>query len=95
MRVASTQAIAQKLHICVAFLGGWQPLSSAVCADDGSCDSAEYLFFCCCFLTSLFHYFHAPPLPLQVMGPEALLRDKIKQTRHREGYEEGLSSSHK
>ena len=29
------------------------------------------------------------------MGPEALLRDKIKQKRHREGYEDGLSSSHK
>ena len=31
----------------------------------------------------------------KVMGPEALLREKIKQKRHREGYEEGLSSSHK
>jgi AdoMet-dependent rRNA methyltransferase SPB1 len=29
------------------------------------------------------------------MGPEALLKQKIKQKRHREGYEEGLSSSHK
>ena len=29
------------------------------------------------------------------MGPEALIRDKIKQKRHREGYEDGLSSSHK
>ena len=29
------------------------------------------------------------------MGPEALLREKIKQKRHREGYEDGLSSSHK
>jgi AdoMet-dependent rRNA methyltransferase SPB1 len=29
------------------------------------------------------------------MGPEALLREKIKQRRHREGYEEGLSSSYK
>jgi hypothetical protein len=31
----------------------------------------------------------------QVMGPEALLKQKIKQKRHREGYEDGLSSSHK
>jgi AdoMet-dependent rRNA methyltransferase SPB1 len=29
------------------------------------------------------------------MGPEALLKQKIKQKRHREGYEEGLSSSHR
>ena len=29
------------------------------------------------------------------MGPEALLREKIKQRRHREGYDEGISSSHK
>jgi AdoMet-dependent rRNA methyltransferase SPB1 len=35
------------------------------------------------------------PLLLQVMGPEALLREKIKQKRHREGYEDGLSSSFK
>jgi AdoMet-dependent rRNA methyltransferase SPB1 len=28
------------------------------------------------------------------MGPEALLKQKIKQTRHREGYAEGISSSH-
>ena len=42
------------------------------------------------------------PPPLQevaeakkVMGPEALLREKIKQRRHREGYDEGISSSHK
>jgi AdoMet-dependent rRNA methyltransferase SPB1 len=34
-------------------------------------------------------------LLLQVMGPEALLKQKIKQKRHREGYEEGLSSSHR
>lgn len=32
---------------------------------------------------------------LQVMGPEALLKQKIKQKRHREGYDDGLSSSHK
>lgn len=31
----------------------------------------------------------------KVMGPEALLREKIKQRRHREGYEEGLSTTHK
>ena len=31
----------------------------------------------------------------KVMGPEALLREKIKQRRHREGYEDGLSTSHK
>lgn len=31
----------------------------------------------------------------KVMGPEALLRQKIKQRRFREGYEEGLSTSHK
>lgn len=29
------------------------------------------------------------------MGPEALLKQKIKQKRHREGYDDGLSSSHK
>lgn len=29
------------------------------------------------------------------MGPEALLKQKIKQKRHREGYEDGLSSSHR
>ncbi len=31
----------------------------------------------------------------KVMGPDALIRQKIKQVRHREGYDEGLSSSHK
>lgn len=31
----------------------------------------------------------------KVMGPEALMRQKIKQRRHREGYEEGLSVVHK
>lgn len=31
----------------------------------------------------------------KVMGPEALLKMKIKQTRHREGYEDGLSTTHK
>eukprot|EP00201_Polytomella_parva_P021348 CAMPEP_0175047888 /NCGR_PEP_ID=MMETSP0052_2-20121109/5861_1 /TAXON_ID=51329 ORGANISM="Polytomella parva, Strain SAG 63-3" /NCGR_SAMPLE_ID=MMETSP0052_2 /ASSEMBLY_ACC=CAM_ASM_000194 /LENGTH=905 /DNA_ID=CAMNT_0016311845 /DNA_START=19 /DNA_END=2736 /DNA_ORIENTATION=+ len=31
----------------------------------------------------------------KVMGPEALLRQKIKQRRFREGYEEGLSTMHK
>jgi AdoMet-dependent rRNA methyltransferase SPB1 len=31
----------------------------------------------------------------RVMGPEALLRDKVKQKRHREGYEDGLSTTHK
>lgn len=43
-----------------------------------------------------------PPYPLQevaevkkVMGPDALIRQKIKQVRHREGYDEGISSSHK
>lgn len=35
------------------------------------------------------------PSEPQVMGPEALLKQKIKQKRHREGYDEGLSSSHK
>lgn len=29
------------------------------------------------------------------MGPDALLKQKIKQKRHREGYEEGLSTMHK
>lgn len=29
------------------------------------------------------------------MGPEALLRQKITQKRHREGYEEGLSTLRK
>lgn len=29
------------------------------------------------------------------MGPEALIKEKIKQRRHREGYEEGVSTSHK
>ncbi len=29
------------------------------------------------------------------MGPEALLRQKIKQQRFREGYEEGFSTSHR
>ena len=29
------------------------------------------------------------------MGPDALLKQKIKQKRFREGYEEGLSSMHK
>ncbi|KAL6765538.1 FtsJ-like methyltransferase-domain-containing protein [Haematococcus lacustris] len=31
----------------------------------------------------------------KVMGPDALMKQKIKQVRHREGYEEGLSTSHK
>ncbi|KAF5833809.1 FtsJ-like methyltransferase-domain-containing protein [Dunaliella salina] len=31
----------------------------------------------------------------RVMGPEALLRQKIKQHRHRSGYEDGLSTMHK
>lgn len=31
----------------------------------------------------------------KVMGPEALLRMKVKQRRFREGYAEGLSTSHK
>ncbi|KAI8471074.1 MAG: adoMet-dependent rRNA methyltransferase spb1 [Monoraphidium minutum] len=31
----------------------------------------------------------------KVMGPEALLKMKIKQKRHREGYDDGLSTSHK
>lgn len=31
----------------------------------------------------------------RVMGPDALIKMKIKQKRHREGYEEGLSTSHK
>eukprot|EP00967_Tisochrysis_lutea_P151398 scaffold294438_cov18-Tisochrysis_lutea.AAC.1 len=31
----------------------------------------------------------------RVMGPEALLRQKIKQHRHRGGYEDGLSTMHK
>ena len=29
------------------------------------------------------------------MGPDALLKQKIKQKRFREGYEEGLSTTHK
>lgn len=29
------------------------------------------------------------------LGPDALLRAKVKQKRFREGYEEGLSSTHK
>lgn len=29
------------------------------------------------------------------MGPDALLKQKIKQKRFREGYQEGLSSMHK
>ena len=29
------------------------------------------------------------------MGPDSLLRQKVKQKRFREGYEEGLSSTHK
>ncbi|KXZ53085.1 hypothetical protein GPECTOR_8g77 [Gonium pectorale] len=33
--------------------------------------------------------------PKKVMGPEALLRQKIKQRRFREGYEEGFSTSHR
>jgi len=36
-----------------------------------------------------------PPPSLQVLGPEALLKLKVKQKRHREGYEDGISSSHK
>ena len=28
-------------------------------------------------------------------GPDALLKDKIKQKRHREGYEEGVSVIHR
>ena len=28
-------------------------------------------------------------------GPDALLKDKIKQKRHREGYEEGVSVMHR
>ena len=30
-----------------------------------------------------------------VAGPDALLKDKIKQKRHREGYEEGVSVMHR
>ncbi len=29
------------------------------------------------------------------MGPDALLKQKVKQKRFREGYEDGLSSTHK
>ena len=29
------------------------------------------------------------------MGPDALLKQKLKQKRFRDGYEEGLSSMHK
>ena len=29
------------------------------------------------------------------LGPDALLRQKVKQKRFREGYEDGLSSTHK
>ena len=31
----------------------------------------------------------------KIMGPDALLKQKIKQRRHREGYEEGLSSTYR
>lgn len=31
----------------------------------------------------------------KVMGPDALLRQKITQKRHRDGYEEGSSSLHR
>ena len=31
----------------------------------------------------------------RIMGPDALLKQKIKQRRHREGYEEGLSSTYR
>ncbi|KAG1672818.1 hypothetical protein FOA52_004622 [Chlamydomonas sp. UWO 241] len=31
----------------------------------------------------------------RIMGPESLLKDKIKQTRHREGYEDGISTTFK
>ncbi len=31
----------------------------------------------------------------KVMGPEALLREKVKQRRHREGYEDGISTTFK
>eukprot|EP00891_Asterochloris_glomerata_P005220 jgi/Astpho2/5220/fgenesh1_pm.00074_%23_11_t len=53
------------------------------------------------------HLFKAscPSLPLhftieiqevpKIMGPDALLKQKIKQRRHREGYEEGLSSTYR
>ncbi|GIM12377.1 hypothetical protein Vretimale_15764 [Volvox reticuliferus] len=33
--------------------------------------------------------------PKKAMGPEALLRQKIKQRRFREGYEDGMSTSHR
>ena len=33
--------------------------------------------------------------PPKVAGPDALLKQKIKQRRHREGYADGLSTSYK
>jgi len=33
--------------------------------------------------------------PAPIAGPDALLKDKIKQKRHREGYEEGVSVIHR
>ncbi|GIL46558.1 hypothetical protein Vafri_3535 [Volvox africanus] len=33
--------------------------------------------------------------PKKAMGPEALLRQKVKQRRFREGYEDGMSTSHR
>ena len=33
--------------------------------------------------------------PAKVMGPDALLKQKIKQKRFRDGYAEGLSSLHR
>jgi AdoMet-dependent rRNA methyltransferase SPB1 len=41
------------------------------------------------------HLFQEVAEAPKIMGPEALLKLKIKQKRHREGYEEGLSTSHK
>eukprot|EP00878_Enallax_costatus_P015432 GHUV01016165.1.p1 GENE.GHUV01016165.1~~GHUV01016165.1.p1 ORF type:complete len:408 (+),score=85.30 GHUV01016165.1:277-1500(+) len=41
------------------------------------------------------HLFQEVAEAPKVMGPEALLKQKIKQKRHREGYDDRLSSSHK
>ena len=43
---------------------------------------------------SLFRYQEVTE-EVKSMGPDALLKQKIKQKRFREGYQEGLSSMHK
>ena len=56
---------------------------------------------------SALHFSLCPPWPLRIpgaqdvsepaksLGPDALLKSKVKQLRHREGYEDGLSTTHK